>query len=170
MRVRAKFFITACWFTSLQNINANIVLSLKVTAQRDMALARYLHVRYWLRRLRMFTTCALGARGSNGRTPVSFFAPALLQWLATITGPGTARRRRDRQLRLFLRQERMTVWMVLSEALLHHSAQSRPTELKADRIREGEVNEEYFAARRQTTPPPGMRPSVFAELVPQEFV
>ena len=64
----------------------------------------------------------------------------------------------------------MTVGMVLSEALLHHSAQSRPAELKADTTREGEVNEEYFAPRRQTTPNPGMRPSVFAELVSQGVV
>ena len=47
----------------------------------------------------MFITCAAGARGSNGRTPLSSTKLLVFRtyWLAMITGHGAARRRRDRQ-------------------------------------------------------------------------
>ena len=82
-----------------------------------------------------------------------------------MAGHGAARRRRDRQRRSVLRHDQTNVQTILSEAL-HHSAQSVKVathralrRMKADRTREGEVNEEYFAPRRQTTPSLGTRPS-----------
>ena len=66
---------------------------------------------------------------------------------------GAARRRRERQLRSFLRHEELSVKMALAQAL-HHSAQ---------RV-EGE---QHYAPRRQKPPLPGKRPGLPPEPEPQ---
>ena len=66
-----------------------------------------------------------------------------------VGGTGSARRRRQRRLRQWLRHERMTVAVVLAETQ-HHSA-SRGQ--KMARTRE-EERDELNNAMRQTTPPP----------------
>ena len=73
---------------------------------------------------------------------------------------GAARRRRERQLRSFLRHEELSVKMALARAL-HHSAQpagpvvGRPEE----EVEYGSLN----ALRGQNTPPPGTHPGVLQE-------
>ena len=62
---------------------------------------------------------------------------------------GSARRRRERRLRAYLRYARMSVAMALAEST-HHSAQ-RP---KKARAREEEREVHYTAAFRTTVPPP----------------
>ena len=64
-------------------------------------------------------------------------------------GTGSARRRRERRLRAYLRYARMSVAMALAECQ-HHSAQ-RP---KKARAREEEREVHYTAAFRTTVPPP----------------
>ena len=75
---------------------------------------------------------------------------------------GAAWRRRQRRLRSMLRHERQTVAMALAESL-HHSAQ-RPEKARA---REVEEQDQHEALRRQKAPPPGMRPGVLQDPVPQ---
>ena len=89
---------------------------------------------------------------------------------------GAAKRRRERRLRSWLQHERMTVAMVLSEAL-HHSAQKVEVAthdalrgLKADRTREGEVREPHDALRGQKRPPPGTRPAPLVEVAAPEVL
>ena len=61
---------------------------------------------------------------------------------------GAAKRRRERQLRSFLRHEELSVKMALARAL-HHSTQ------RVEVPREGVEGEKYYAPRRQKPPPPG---------------
>ena len=63
-------------------------------------------------------------------------------------GAGSARRRRERRLRSFLRHERMAVAMALAEST-HHSAQRQ----KTARAGEGESEMKYTAEDRRTTTP-----------------
>ena len=91
-------FSTSCCCTSLQNVNANLSLSLNVTAQSDilwhgtqcealvgMAVNVH-HVRRWSTRVKWSHT-----------TVVNQALVLHTYWLAMITGHGAARRRRDRQ-------------------------------------------------------------------------
>ena len=71
-------------------------------------------------------------------------------------GVGSARRRRDRQLRAFRRHVQLTVRMELAAAL-HHSAQ------RVEGPREGELHE---GPRAQKRPLPGMRPGLPPEPEP----
>ena len=83
---------------------------------------------------------------------------------------GSARRRRERRLRGYLRYARMSVEMALAECQ-HHSAQRQ----KKARAREEEREVHYTAAFRTTVPPPepelfdlfeepgGVRPSLLLE-------
>ena len=64
-------------------------------------------------------------------------------------GTGSARRRRERRLRAYLRYARMTVEMALAECQ-HHSAQRQ----KKARAREEEREMHHTAAFRTTVPPP----------------
>ena len=64
-------------------------------------------------------------------------------------------KRRQRRLRSWLRDERMTVVMALTE-VTHHTAQRGP---KMARAGEGRF-EEYDASRRQKPPPP--QPELFS--------
>ena len=83
---------------------------------------------------------------------------------------GAARRRKERRLRAWLRHERQSVAAAVAEAL-HHSA--GPREKVVERLvrQEGEVNEQYSALRRPTTPLPGTRPAPLAEVAgPQAAV
>ena len=94
-------------------------------------------------------------------------------------GPSSARRRRERRLRSWLRHERMTVAMALAEKL-HHSAYRthlpKKEEVEQDQAlrgqtkasaREGEVHEKDDASRSQSTPHPGERPGLPPEPGPQ---
>ena len=94
-------------------------------------------------------------------------------------GPSSARRRRERRLRSWLRHERMTVAMALAEKL-HHSAYRthlpKKEEVEQDlalrgqtkaSAREGEVHEKDDASRSQSTPHPGERPGLPLEPGPQ---
>ena len=94
-------------------------------------------------------------------------------------GPSSARRRRERRLRSWLRHERMTVAMALAEKL-HHSAfrthMPKKEEVEQDQAlrgqtkasaREGEVHEKDVASRSQSTPHPGERPGLPSEPGPQ---
>ena len=73
-------------------------------------------------------------------------------------GVGSARRRRNRQLRTFRRRELLTVRMELSSAL-HHSAQ------QVEGPRDREVHEKDDGPRAQKRPLPGTRPAPLAEVV-----
>ena len=64
---------------------------------------------------------------------------------------GSAKRRRERQLRAFHRHEAMSVKLALVTAL-HHSAQ------RVEVPREVEEHATFVGPRAQKTPPPGMRP------------
>ena len=75
---------------------------------------------------------------------------------------GAAWRRRQRRLRSMLRHERQTVAMALAESL-HHSAQR----LEKAKAREVEEQDQHAALRRQKAPPPGMRPGVLQDPLPQ---
>ena len=68
----------------------------------------------------------------------------------------SARRRRERQLRSFLRHEELSVKMALARAL-HHSAQ------RVEVPREVEEQVLHAGPRAQKTPPPGTRPASLAE-------
>ena len=80
---------------------------------------------------------------------------------------GAAKRRRDRQLRAFRRDELLTVRMELAAAP-HHSAQ--PSGPVVGGPREEEVHEKNNALRRQKRPPPGRRPGVLQEPEPPVVV
>ena len=76
------------------------------------------------------------------------------------SGAGSARRRRERRQRSWLRHEQLSVKMALSAALRHsrgvgpelHEAPRGP---KTDRAVEEEVNEVNDALEGQKRPPPG---------------
>ena len=91
-------------------------------------------------------------------------------------GTGSARRRRERRLRSMLRHERMAVAMALAEAL-HHSSGLRVMERaqhaaprgQETGTRAGEEVEHvtHSGPRAPKTPPPGARPGLPPEPVPQ---
>ena len=70
---------------------------------------------------------------------------------------GSARRRRERQLRAWHRHEQNTVAMELATAL-HHSAQ------RVEASREGVEGEKYCAPPRAKPPLPGKRPAPLVEV------
>ena len=70
---------------------------------------------------------------------------------------GSARRRRERRLRSFLRHERMAVALHFAEAL-HHSSGASLEPVVERREEEVEAEVVYVAPRGQEQPPPGMRP------------
>ena len=77
---------------------------------------------------------------------------------------GSAKRRRERQLRAFHRHEAMSVKLELATAL-HHSAQ------RVEVPREVEEYATFVGPRAQKTPPPGMRPDRLLDVFgPQEQV
>ena len=74
-------------------------------------------------------------------------------------GEGAARRRRERRLRSWLRHERQSVAMALSE-FKHHSSRGQ----RKDRAREEGHRDKYEAPRRQKPPPPqASRPPCLGE-------
>ena len=75
---------------------------------------------------------------------------------------GAAQRRRQRQLRSFLRHEELSVKMAVARAL-HHSAQ------RVEAPSEGVEGVTHSGLRAQKPPPPGKRPGRLAEHVPQGF-
>ena len=75
---------------------------------------------------------------------------------------GAAQRRRQRQLRSFLRHEELSVKMAVARAL-HHSAQR--VEAPSEEV-EGVT---HSGLRAQKPPPPGKRPGRLSEPVPQGF-
>ena len=92
----------------------------------------------------------------------------------------SARRRRERRLRSWLRHERMTVADELSAAL-HHSRdgecepcvglRAQKTDSTAVEEEEKEVHEAYVVPREQKRPPPGERPAPLSEVArPQSAV
>ena len=105
------------------------------------------------------TTTTTWSTNTQG-VPVFAHASGLLQRSAMSMAESdmatSARRRRQRQLRSFLRQEELSVKMALARAL-HHSAQW------VEEPREGVEGETYDAPRRLKPPPPGMRPASLAE-------
>ena len=70
-------------------------------------------------------------------------------------GEGTARGRRERRFRSFLRHERMSVAMALAEFLRGH---------RTARAREEVEDELYDVPWHQIPPPPGMRPVPLSEV------
>ena len=79
-------------------------------------------------------------------------------------GVGSARRRRDRQFRVFRRHERLTVRMEMAAAL-HHSAQrTGPVVVEP---REVEAQDTHAVPRGQKEPPPGTLPGVLKDPEPQ---
>ena len=84
---------------------------------------------------------------------------------------GSARRRRERRLRSWLRHERMTVAAELSAAL-HHSRDGgreqyvglRAQKSDSSAVVEEVENETHAALRGQISPPPGERPAPLAEV------
>ena len=84
-------------------------------------------------------------------------------------GPsGSAKRRRERRLRAWLRHERQSIALHLAEAL-HHSAGSSMTKVVERREGEGVEGERYGASRRQMPPLPGTRPAAMMEPLSQGF-
>ena len=85
---------------------------------------------------------------------------------------GSAKRRRQRRLRSWLRHERQTVALELAAAL-HHSrdvgpgTHAGPRAQKAASSREVEAHETYSALRGPKQPPPGERPGILLEPLPQ---
>ena len=73
-----------------------------------------------------------------------------------------AARRRQRRLGSWLRHERMTVAMTLAEKL-HHTSRGQ----KLARVGEEVVHDAHDAPRGPKTPPPGVRPGILPEPVPQ---
>ena len=91
-------------------------------------------------------------------------------------GAGSARRRRERRQRSWLRHEQLSVKMALS-ADLHHSRgvgpelHEAPRGPKTDRAVEEEVREVNDALEGQKRPPPGERPAPLPEVAgPQAAV
>ena len=78
----------------------------------------------------------------------------------------SARRRRERRLRLFLRHERMAVALHLAEALHHSSGASLEPVVER---REEEVEAEVVYVS-QEQPPPGMRPGSLSDPGPPQQV
>ena len=78
-----------------------------------------------------------------------------------VGGVGSARRRRDRQLRAFHRHVQLAVKLELATAL-HHSAQPAGSVVAGPG--DEEAHEKYNALRGQTQPPPGMRPALLEEV------
>ena len=76
---------------------------------------------------------------------------------------GAAMRRRQRRLRSWLRHERMTVAMTLAE-MTHHTAPRGPM---MARVRAVEEQVSHAGLRAQKTPPPGERPGILPEPLPQ---
>ena len=76
---------------------------------------------------------------------------------------GAAMRRRQRRLRSWLRHERMTVAMTLAE-MTHHTAPRGP---KLARVGEEVVHNPHEARRGLKSPPPGGRPGILPEPLPQ---
>ena len=76
---------------------------------------------------------------------------------------GAAMRRRQRRLRSWLRHERMTVAMTLAE-MTHHAAPRGP---KMARVGDVEEQVSHAGLRAQKTPPPGERPGILPEPLPQ---
>ena len=77
---------------------------------------------------------------------------------------GAARRRRERQLRSFLRHEELSAKMALARGL-HHSAQLRGPAVEEPR--EVEAQDTHAAPRGLWEPPPGTRPGVLKDPEPQ---
>ena len=77
---------------------------------------------------------------------------------------GAAKRRRERRLRQWQRHERITVAMALAGAT-HHAAPRRQKPVSA--IREVEEQVSHVGLREQKTPPPGERPGILPEPLPQ---
>ena len=75
---------------------------------------------------------------------------------------GSAKRRRERRLRQFLRHERLTVAMVLSEKK-HHTSRGQ----RKDRTT-GEECELNFTAKIRKTPPPAAATTEYYPLTPDE--
>ena len=91
---------------------------------------------------------------------------------------GSAKRRRERRLRSWLRHERMTVAAELS-ADLHHSRDGgrvpyvglRAPKTDSTAVEEEEVHEAHVVPREQKRPPPGERPAPLPEVAgPQAAV
>ena len=80
--------------------------------------------------------------------------------MADVGRAGAAFRRRQRQLRAFLRHEELSVKMALATAL-HHSAQ--PGGPVVEEPEEEVEFEEHAGLRAQNTPPPGSRPGVLTD-------
>ena len=76
-------------------------------------------------------------------------------------GTGSARRRRERRHRAYLRYARMSVAMALAEAN-HHTAPRGQKTARAEE--EEEVHEVYEVLREQKRPPPGERPAPLFEV------
>ena len=76
-------------------------------------------------------------------------------------GTGSARRRRERRHRAYLRYSRMSVAMALAEAN-HHTAPRGQKTARAEK--EEEVHEVYEVLREQKRPPPGERPAPLFEV------
>ena len=72
-------------------------------------------------------------------------------------------RRRQRRLRSWLRHERMTVAMTLAE-MTHHTSPRGP---KMAKVGEEVVHVAHVAPRGPKTPPPGERPGILPEPLPQ---
>ena len=84
-------------------------------------------------------------------------------------GSGAAQRRRGRRLRSWWRHEQQSIAMALAAAT-HHTAQRNGaprSQTTATRAREVEEHETNDALWRQTAPPPGARPGILVEPVPQ---
>ena len=78
------------------------------------------------------------------------------------SAPSAARRRRERRLRQFLRHERLTVAMVLSEKK-HHTSRGQ----NKDRTT-GEENVMNYTAKLRKTPPPAAAATVYDPMVLDE--
>ena len=78
------------------------------------------------------------------------------------SAPSAARRRRERRLRQFLRHERLTVAMVLSEKK-HHTSRGQ----NKDRTT-GEENKMNYTAKLRKTPPPAAAATVYDPMVLDE--
>ena len=113
--------------------------------------------------VRTTTTTTTSATKFKSTFCVTFFgALAASQMMAGRDdgGVGSARRRRDRQLRAWHRHVKMTVAMELATAL-HHSAQ--PGGPVVEEPEEEVEFEEHAGLRAQNIPPPGSRPGVLKD-------
>ena len=111
-----------------------------------------------------------------------FLEPSAVAMMSGERDAGSARRRRERRLRSWLRHERMTVAAELSAALHHSRDGGRepyvgPRALMTDSTaveeeeEEEEVHEAYVVPREQKRPPPGEWPAPLSEVAgPQAAV